>query len=347
MPRARAVALPETLEHIRQQFGGDALPRVRHGQLDESLHAEQRHRDPPAVRREFDRIRKQIRDDLRKTIRIGARVSELRREVGEDLDSLLRRRRTRQIDRVTHDFRETHRARLDFELARADASEVEQVVHDLQLRLCTVFDARADGGNFRIVAPFQIQDPIPAQDCVERRTQLVRNHRQKLVLRPIRSFGLQPQVALLIECRSVLAPLGRDLTRLEARIARRDDQAIRSACGRPDGPTPQRYRLDPAVRPLRAHGQRDFRAGLECCTDRRGEPFSVLAVDPLLQLVPVELCVRWPPEFGLELGIGPQAQGPGVELAEAHPRGGENQLHFIATALERLVLDAPGDRRDA
>ncbi len=166
--RARGVALPKAIKHVRQQLRRDALPRIQHIELDAALLDGEAHTDLAAGRSELDGVREQVTHHLLQTIGIGARRSDLSVELGHDLDAFPGRRGACQIDRFRNEGRQAERPRLDSQFAGADASEIQQVADDFQLRLRALLDARRDHRHFRIRAPLEQQDPIPSQDPIQR-----------------------------------------------------------------------------------------------------------------------------------------------------------------------------------
>ena len=121
MPGARAVALPETIEHVRQQLGRDALPGVLDAavpQMPPTLR--KRNRDLAAGGGELQGIRQQVGHHLLQPVRIAAQLAGAWLDVGMQGDAFRGRRRPRQIQRRCHDFRELHRTGFDPQLARLD-----------------------------------------------------------------------------------------------------------------------------------------------------------------------------------------------------------------------------------
>jgi hypothetical protein len=58
------VCLPEALEHMGQELGPDADTGVADAYFDVAIHALQPYAHPAVFRRELDRIRQQVPDDL-------------------------------------------------------------------------------------------------------------------------------------------------------------------------------------------------------------------------------------------------------------------------------------------
>src|SRR5215472_10233242 len=62
--RARAVRLPEAVEHVRQELRRDAFPRVGHADAGAVRTGVEVKIDPPVGGRELDRVLEQVDDDL-------------------------------------------------------------------------------------------------------------------------------------------------------------------------------------------------------------------------------------------------------------------------------------------
>ncbi len=87
-----------------------------------------------------------------------------------------------------HDSREIDAADLQPSLTRDDAGDVEQIADELDLELCAALD-RVESllAPCRVEAAF-LQERDPREDRAERRPQLVRERREKLILGAIRAF---------------------------------------------------------------------------------------------------------------------------------------------------------------
>ncbi len=137
----------------------------------------QSHQHTPPQWGELDRVRQQIGGHLLQPLRIAANLPHVRREFGDQLDALTRRRRTRQVHGRGNDFRKPQRSRLDPQHSRADPAEIGQVIHHLQLRLRALLDAGRDRRHLGIVGALQRQNAIPTQDRIQGGAQFVGNNR--------------------------------------------------------------------------------------------------------------------------------------------------------------------------
>src|SRR5262245_35353877 len=92
------VLLPEALEDVRQKLRLDPLPVVGDGDLDVRIGALKSDLHAPAIRREFDRIGKQVPYDLLQTLRVTRHRVRRRVEQRAQVDPLRLRRRADRLD---------------------------------------------------------------------------------------------------------------------------------------------------------------------------------------------------------------------------------------------------------
>ena len=334
MARARVFALPEAIEHVGEQLWRDALTRVLDGELGERVNIPQAHRDAPGGGGEPDRVREQIGDHLLQPIGIGAHVPGPGRELRHDLDALGGGGRPCQIERNARGVGQLDLPWLDLQLSRRHTPEIQQIVDHLELRFRAVLDPGCDRGHVGVLAPFERENAIPAENRVQGGTQLVRDDRQELVLRVIRRLRRLAQPALLLEQRAALALLAGGRAALRAHIARGEDQIRVCAIAVAQRATAERYPLQPLVRQLRAYREIDFRPLGKCSVNGVGKPATVFGVNALLELVPAELGIRRPAELRFELGVGAEDGLLGAEAAEAGPARREDQFQLVLAAGE-------------
>ena len=151
--------------------------------------ARQTHPDVASGRRELDGVGDQVRGDSLQLKRIACDqgvVPQL--DVEPDLFGVGARRHA--CDGLVDDRRERQELTLHLAPSRHDLRDVEEVFD--QPRLCpgVAFDGVERACARALRQMFCTQQPRPAQDGVEGSAQLVRHHRQELVLRRIRR--LQP-----------------------------------------------------------------------------------------------------------------------------------------------------------
>ena len=187
LARARVIALSEAVEDVRQQLRRDTLAGVLHGELGESPSSRSATVIRPPDAGELHRVRKQVarppaadgRDRARSSPAPGAKRVD-------DLDALwpprpAAPRRSRAAPRA----RVAPGAPPSSACPVLDAAEIQQIIDHFQLRLRALLDARRDRRDFGIAAALQGENAVPAEDGIERRAQLVRDHRQELVLRAV------------------------------------------------------------------------------------------------------------------------------------------------------------------
>src|SRR6266852_5364014 len=115
---------------MRQHLGWNTESRVDHHDLDTGLDALQDHLDPPAFRRELDRVHQQVPDDLLKTVRVA--LDRTRCGVQDCLqpDSLGLGGRADGIERGLQDSLEIDGAEFEAHLPSDDARDIEEVVDE-------------------------------------------------------------------------------------------------------------------------------------------------------------------------------------------------------------------------
>src|SRR5215510_9200794 len=187
-PRHRSVGLPEAVEDVRQKFRLDALAVVADDDADAlgvALHSQF---DLPAFGREFDGVREQVPDDLLQSVGVAQHHFGLRAEMGDQLDPFRLGCRTYGPERGFDSRREVGRLRFQAQPAGDDARRIEQVFDDLELRLRVAFDNGRGLRDELAVARAGTQQARVAEDDVQRRSQLVRDHGQKFVFGAVGGF---------------------------------------------------------------------------------------------------------------------------------------------------------------
>ena len=133
--RGRAVGLPEALEDVRQELGRDALAGVARPTIS-TCEFTRRERDlhAAALRRELDRVRQQVPDDLLQPVGVAG---DERRRAGRarlEADALGVGGGPHRLDRRLDHGRELDRLHVEPQLAGDDPRHVEQVLDELRLR---------------------------------------------------------------------------------------------------------------------------------------------------------------------------------------------------------------------
>src|SRR5437773_1262052 len=190
-PRDRIVQLLERLEQARQVLRADADPRVRHPHAHGfrlGLHADEH----PALRREFDRVRQQIEEDLLHLGAVRDEPRQLERYILLELELLAARERHRRLDALVDQLVEIELLGHHLQLPRLDAREIEDPVDELE-QVGPAVVHRADVGLLALaqVAVEAVQQHLrEADDRVQRRPELVRHAREELRLQPARLHEL-------------------------------------------------------------------------------------------------------------------------------------------------------------
>src|SRR3569623_489411 len=187
--RGAGIALTEALEDVRQQLGLDALAVVFYRDLDIAVAAPYRHLDRPAVIGELHRVGHDVPQHLLQAGKIAEDHPGIGGEALLDVDLLVRGGRHHRGQRRFHHGQRLHRLDIDVELAGGDAGNIEQVVDEIGLSFGITVDDRNALGDIALREIVAFEQFRPADNGIERRTQLVRYHRQKVILEVISTFG--------------------------------------------------------------------------------------------------------------------------------------------------------------
>src|SRR5690606_24173242 len=125
-PVTAFVGLPEWVEHVRQERGGNTASRVAHINRDGVVALPSTHGDLTELRT-LDRVRQQVVEDLAQAARIAQHITELWIELRYDLQPSCGRVRTCRLDRHREDARDRGQPAIDVELTVDRAGYVEQV----------------------------------------------------------------------------------------------------------------------------------------------------------------------------------------------------------------------------
>src|SRR5690606_17504419 len=137
--------------------------------------------DPATRRRELERVADEVEDDLPQSLWV-AQDGKGVLAVGRERDSLLLGLGAERFDRGFDELGEVEGPRLDRELAGHDARDVEELLDEAHLLPRVALDRLEAAAQGLRVEGAREKELRPAQDRLERRSQLVREHGEKLVL---------------------------------------------------------------------------------------------------------------------------------------------------------------------
>ena len=164
---------------------GDADAAVAHRDDHVRAVALDDQRDAPAGLGVLARVAQQVADDLGEPYRVAVQIDGSLRE--DDRQVVLHGfdERPDGLDGVVHDRGELERLLSKLDLSERDATHVEQVVHEPHHVADLALHHVGAGGDDRGVIAGQAHDPERVADRRERVPQLVRQHREELVLSPV------------------------------------------------------------------------------------------------------------------------------------------------------------------
>ena len=191
-PVARAfqgrVHLGEHLEEVRKLLGRDADAVVPHAHDHLRAFVGDRQPDVAAPVGELARVVEQVADHLRQPRGVGAQIERLRRQRHRQLVVQAAVPRARRLDGLLDDRPELDGLLAKLELAARDAAEVEQVVDQARQLAHLTFDHPQRRACHLCVAVSDAQGAHGVADRGQRVAQLVRQHREELVLAAV-GFG--------------------------------------------------------------------------------------------------------------------------------------------------------------
>jgi hypothetical protein len=187
--RRDVLRLAEAGENVREELGRDAATGVAHAQHELLLATFESHLDAPARRRELDGVRQQVPHHLLEPIGIAGHGTRGLVELELEPHSLGVGRRTDDLEDGADDRREIDASQVEPHLAADDARDVEEILDQLRLRAPAALD-RLDRAIAALSERKTLEHTRPSEHGGERRPQLVRHHREKLVLGAIRGLGL-------------------------------------------------------------------------------------------------------------------------------------------------------------
>jgi hypothetical protein len=138
---------------------------------------------------EFERVVDQVPHHLLQPLPVA--VDDERLVGAHELDAhlLVTGSGAQRLGRLAHHLTQIDGRALDGEAAVDDARDVEQLVDELALRVAAPADRLQRAHLGRRVEPPRLQQLHPADDRGQRRAQLVRDHRQEVILGLARQLG--------------------------------------------------------------------------------------------------------------------------------------------------------------
>ncbi len=191
--RVAVVELLELDEEARQVDPCDAHAGIL--DLDTEIvlaFGERAHGDVPAVRTELDRVGQVVEQRLLQSRGVDHDGRNLRRDLDAQGQPLALQQREQHAAHIVDQLGELHRFREEFELARFDLRQVQDIVDQLQQVAPAGPDVPDELPLLRGLDghPVHAQQVGEADDRVHRRTQLVRHVGEELALEPVRFLDL-------------------------------------------------------------------------------------------------------------------------------------------------------------
>ena len=183
--------LAEAGKKLGEEVGGNALAGIDDGDFDVRIDAAKEDLNPPAARREFDGIGKEVPQDLLEAVRIAGDGATLGIKHFGEADAFGVGGRTNGFDGVGDDGLKIDGLDIEAELSVDDAGHVEEFFDELGLCAGVAFDGfeallevlRRRGGIGRA------EDVGPSQDGIERGAQFVGKGGEKFVLHAADALG--------------------------------------------------------------------------------------------------------------------------------------------------------------
>ena len=150
---------------MRQEVGADALAGVAHDNLGTGVDDLEPYRDASALWSELDRVGEEVANHLLQTSRIPEHATAPEAaEHGLELDTLRRGRRTDDVHGCLDYLREIDGLRVNTQLARHHARDIEQVLDEVLLRLRAAFDRLESTRGLRGIELSPPQQVNPGED---------------------------------------------------------------------------------------------------------------------------------------------------------------------------------------
>ena len=185
--RAGAVRLPEPLKDQGQVAGGDADSRVfdRDGDAPAALRRQHGHALPGG--RELGGVRQDVPQDLQEPIAVPSHGQPGRHRPG-DLHALHLERRPGRLDGLEDDLVHVDEVDRQLQPARDDARRLQDAIDQPRQRVRVALQ-RVERPRAVLGADLPAQEPRVAKHDVHGGPQLMREHREELVLHPVGLVG--------------------------------------------------------------------------------------------------------------------------------------------------------------
>ena len=197
-PADAAILLPEAFEDVRQELRRDADARVAHRDLHVGVRSLEPHLDLAASIGELHGVRAQIPHDLPESLRIARNGAGILIEHGLDPYPFCLCRGPHCLDGLLDERRKRDRLHIEAQFSGCDARDVEYVLDNLGQR--TRIANHDVHGPALLLASNEtgVHDAQVPHNRVQRRSQLVRQRGQELVLYPAGGPGDSKQALSLL-----------------------------------------------------------------------------------------------------------------------------------------------------
>src|SRR5262249_34262818 len=180
----------EWIEDKRQKVCRNSLAGVAYNDLYARADTQELYPYLSATGRELDSVGQEIPYHLLKAIPIARSHPGVLVELHLEFYLLLFSKWAHYLYRSVDDFRKFHRHEGKTHFTRETARYIQKIIDQLRLHSCISFDAVEGAVDIDVLRGFAAKHRHPSQDRGEGRSQFVRNHRQKAVLRLCRGFHL-------------------------------------------------------------------------------------------------------------------------------------------------------------
>ena len=150
LPCDRRISLGKLSEDVWQGVGCDSNAGVFHLHQNCCLAKANFDADRSTRGSEFGRVRNEVAEDLRKSVRVTRNPNWLVHHIHGEIHALLIRYRFVLLEGVSHGLTEVKALGFQPNLSKVNPTGVEEIVHKLSLTICRVSD-RVEALNYRLV----------------------------------------------------------------------------------------------------------------------------------------------------------------------------------------------------